>query len=396
MYTNKKIKVAFFSDILKEDFDGASRTIYQIVNRIPADKFEFLFICGISPETDFPFDIVEITTLTIPFNSNYKIAIPFFEKKKLNKKLVEFNPDVIHITSPSLLGKYALNYGQFHNIPIITIYHTHFISYIDYYLENISFIIEPVKNLMIKTIKQFYEKCNLVYVPTKIMKKELVGLNISDSNMKIWPRGLNTSSFNPAKKNTEFIRKFTGNKKPNILFTSRLVWEKNLKILIKIYKKAEQENLPFNFIIAGDGIADASLREQMPNAFFLGKLNHEDLSVVYASCDIFLFTSVTETYGNVVVEAMASGLPCVIANGGGSAGFIENGVNGFLCDPHQPEDYIKNINTILQNESLRTTFIQKGLSYASSLDWESLTNLYFDDLTLLATKVKVVREEELV
>lgn len=114
--------------------------------------------------------------------------------------MVEFNPDVIHITSPSLLGKYALNYGQFHKIPVITIYHTHFISYIDYYLENISFIIEPVKNLMIKTIKQFYEKCNLVYVPTKIMKKELVGLNISDSNMKIWPRGLNTSSFNPAKR----------------------------------------------------------------------------------------------------------------------------------------------------------------------------------------------------
>ncbi|MBK8670809.1 MAG: glycosyltransferase, partial [Saprospiraceae bacterium] len=171
-------------------------------------------------------------------------------------------------------------------------------------------------------------------------------------------------------------------------FASRLVWEKNLKTLVKIYENAKRQKLPLNFIIAGDGMASDSLMKMMPEALFLGHVHHEELSSIYASCDVFVFTSISETYGNVVAEAMASGLPCVIANGGGSAHFVENGKNGFLCSPEDSLEYLEKIKLILTNEELRTSFIQEGLEFVAGLQWQQLTDIYFSDLHALVDAKK--------
>ena len=387
----RKTRIAFFAEILLEDFDGASRTIFQLIHRIPKESFEFLFICGVGPKEGFPYEVLEIPAMTIPFNKNYKMAIPYFHKAKINDKLASFQPDVIHISTPSPLGTYGLEYANERNIPVISIYHTHFVSYIDYYFENIKFLIDPIKSVIICKLKKFYEACSLVYVPTQIMVDELSSYGIENDNMKLWPRGLNLDTFTPTKRNKDYIQQLTGNAHPNILFASRLVWEKNLRTLIRIYKKAKKKGLNYNFILAGDGLAYEELKESMPDAIFTGKMKHSELSHLYASADIFLFTSVTETYGNVVAEAIASGLPCVIANGGGSAGFIEDGVNGFLCEPESSKDYLQKIDTILSNDALRSQFIDKGVAFSQTLKWESLTDTYFTDLKQLSdTKNQVI------
>lgn len=380
-----KIKLAFFAEILIEHFDGASRTIFNIIKRIPKERFDVIFYCGVPPAEPFEFPYKVVTSLVIPFNKNYKMAIPHLVYFQLRQHLNDFAPDIIHISSPSALGEFALKYGKRKNIPVATIYHTHFISYVDYYLERLPVLISPIKKWVIKNQKTFYHKCDIVYVPTKTMVSEMESCGFSSHNFKIWPRGIDIVRFNPQKREVSKIQDITGNGYRNILFASRLVWEKNLKTLIKIYKNAEAKSLKLNFIIAGDGVAKDTLQNQMPNAFFLGHLDHESLADVYASCDIFLFTSVTETYGNVVAEAMASGLPCVIANGGGSAHFIEDGINGYLCDPENSEEYLSKIEHILYNEILRNTFIENGLNQSSQLRWEYLTNVYFDDLTYLAS-----------
>src|SRR5690606_31267974 len=119
--------------------------------------------------------------------------------------------------------------------------------------------------------------------------------------------------FNPSKSDKAYLRSITGNTNTNISFVSRLVWEKNIKTLIEIYHTLEEFGGGYNLIIAGEGTAKSIAMQEMPKAHFLGKQNHEQLSKLYASADAFVFTSTSETYGNVVVEAMASGLPCVIA-----------------------------------------------------------------------------------
>ncbi len=380
-----KIKIAFFAEILIEDFDGASRTIFQLIKSIPTDRFEFLFFCGVAPTADFEHEIYEVPSIGLPFNKGYKMAIPYFHKDQLYRKLDAFAPDVIHISTPSPLGNAALDYSAASDIPVISIYHTHFLSYVDYYLENFKVFVPSVKCIMTSMLKKFYHQCALVYMPTQIMISELGQLGFSDANMKLWPRGLDTNKFDPNKRDVIFLQNITQNNKPNLLFASRLVWEKNLKTLVKIYQKIEDEGSQYNLIIAGDGMASEDLKKMMPNAFFLGKLSHDELAKVYASADVFVFTSISESYGNVVAEAMASGLPCVIANGGGSASFIDHGFNGFLCDPENEVDYLNHIKSVLRNENLRNQFIQKGLEKTKELKWSYLTATYFADLESLAS-----------
>jgi len=380
-----KIKVAFFAEILIEDFDGASRTIFQLIKSIPKVRFEFLFFCGVAPNATFDHEIYEVPTIALPFNKGYKMAIPFFQKDRLHRRLNEFAPDVIHISTPSPLGNAALDYSTMENIPVISIYHTHFLSYVDYYLEHFKVLVPSVKQMMTTMLKNFYNQCTLVYMPTQIMISELGNLGFSDANMKLWPRGLDTNKFDVAKRDVIILRNTTKNNKPNLLFASRLVWEKNLKTLVKIYQKIEDEGSQYNLIIAGDGMASEDLKKMMPNAFFLGKLSHDELAKVYASADVFVFTSISESYGNVVAEAMASGLPCVIANGGGSASFIDHGMNGYLCDPENEIDYLNHIKSVLRNENLRNQFIQKGLEKTKALKWSHLTATYFADLEILAS-----------
>lgn len=380
----KRTKIAFFAEILIEDFDGASRTMFQLINRIDPKIFDFLFICGVGPDRIMGFECMKIPVINLPINTNYTMALPALAKKKLKKRLSDFAPEVIHIATPSLLGAYALKYANKRELPVISIYHTHFISYIDYYFKHAPFLIGKVKQAIAGTQKAFYNHCDVVYVPAESIKKELEVMGVESSRMQIWRRGINTELFCPEKSDHAFLHKLTGNSYPTIFFASRLVWEKNLETLFRIYDRIQESALKVNILVAGDGIALKAAKLKMKNAIFTGKVDHDTLSMLYASSDVFLFTSVSETYGNVVLEAMASGLPCVIADGGGSADFIKQGINGFKCAPFEEEDYFRRISGILKDEDLRTQFVAEGIKHSQSLSWEQLSSKYFDELSQLA------------
>ena len=191
----------------------------------------------------------------VPFNISYRAALPGLSKRKLLKKLNDFNPDVIHISTPSLLGFFALKYAKENNIPVLAIYHTHFISYMKYYFK-IPFIVKWAESFVERLYRKFYNNCDVVYVPTHFMMRELVEHGISKKVLKQWHRGLDTKLFNPGKKNKEYIKNITGNYKPCILYASRIVWEKNIETLFNIYDKVVEQNMSVNFIIAGDGAAE--------------------------------------------------------------------------------------------------------------------------------------------
>lgn len=385
---NKMRKVAFFTEILVEDFDGASRTMFQLINRIDKQNFRYFFIYGGGPTQFRDFRSYKVPTFKIPVNDDYCLAIPQLIKKKLELALDEFAPDIIHIATPSLLGFFALNYAKRRNIPVLTIYHTHFISYIAYYFKNILPLVKPTEQWMKKAMNNFYNKCDIVYVPTKSILTELQQIGLQQSGLKLWQRGIDTQLFNPKKKNSDYIHQLTRNEKPTVLFVSRIVWEKNIKTLIEIYQHIYAQKLGYNFIVVGEGTAKATAMQEMPNAIFLGKKTHQELAILYASADVFVFPSVSETYGNVVVEALASGLPCVIADGGGSASLIEQGVNGFKCQPENAAGYVYYLKKILSDTTLKRKLVTAGLSYVGQLDWTGLSQQYFDDIQLLADKTQ--------
>jgi glycosyltransferase involved in cell wall biosynthesis len=380
----KKIKVAFFAEILIEDFDGAVRTMYQIIKRIDRRIFEFLFVYGAGPDDLLGFPSLKVPALTLPINTGYTMAIPALVTSELKEEIDKFSPDIVHIATPSLLGSFALKYATQRLLPVISIYHTHFISYIDYYLKHTPFLIGKVKQMMCDSHCAFYNQCDLVYVPSNSMKDELIDIGVDTYRMKLWQRGMDTRLFSPANKNLKALEKLTGNDNPTILFASRLVWDKNLETLFEIYEAMQEKHPEVNFLIAGDGVARKACEARMKNAVFVGKVDHQTLSVLYASSTLFVFPSVSEAYGNVVLEAMASGLPCIIADGGGSKDFIEQGISGFKCKPYDAACYVDKIEILLRNNTLRQQFIEEGLEYSSRLSWEYLASVYFDDLAEMA------------
>lgn len=388
MIYRRRTRVVFFSEILDKDHDGAVRTMYQLISRIDPQRYEFLFICGTGPNELYGFECIKVPALTVPVNRNYKLALPALVQSSLKEKLKTFDADVVHIATPSFLGEFALKYARQERLPVITIYHTHFISYIDYYFKHAPFLIDFIRSRVTESQRNFYNGCDMIYMPSEGIGRWLTGIGVSAGKMKSWKRGIDTSLFSPAKNDAELMRNITGNNAPVILFASRLVWEKNLETLFNIYDGLKATHIPFNLVVAGDGKEKAICEERMPDAFFTGRVNHETLSALYASADVFVFPSVSEAYGNVVLEAMASGLPCVIADGGGSADFIEQGINGFKCRPYDAAAYINKIMLLLNDDKLRRDIIHAGLQYSSAFDWDELADIYFNDINQLARQTQ--------
>jgi len=385
----RKIKVLFVADMLIPDLDGASRTMFQLIDRISPDRYEYLFICGTGPDRIGSFECVRVASFKVIGNSTYRMATTLFQRLDLDMRIDRFSPDVIHISTPSPLGNYALKVAKKLGVPVISIYHTHFVSYVDYYIRDFPALLDFTKEKVKTGMRNFYNQCDLVYVPSKSIMTELEATGIRPDVFKLWQRGIDHRLFSPARYDPFLMKDITGNDDPCILFASRLVWEKNLQTMIDLYRLLKDRNLLFNFVVAGEGVAQDELKRQMPDAFFLGRLEHGQLAKVYASSDVFFFPSVTETFGNVVLEAMASGLPCVIADGGGSRDFITNGENGFKCTPTDAEDFLEKIMRILNQQQLKNSFKRAGIETSKKYTWENLANEYFEDLKSLAIQLSV-------
>ena len=264
-----KVRVAFFAEILIRNFDGATRTMYQIIDRIDQRDFNYLFFCGVPPTESLPYEFFHVPAMTIPFQKTYKMASMIGMGPRIKERLDRFKPDVIHISTPSPLGYFALKYALEHNIPVLTIYHTHFLSYVKYYTKEAPLVTEALEGALTIHNRSFYNRCNLVYIPTTEMRRQLEERKFKTSKMKLWQRGIDTSIFRPQEKDSNYIREISGNTRTNLFFASRLVWEKNLDTLHRIYNAIQEKGLPYNIIIAGDGVARAELQRRMPNATFL-------------------------------------------------------------------------------------------------------------------------------
>lgn len=179
------IRVAFFAEILKRNYDGATRTMFQIIDRIDESEFEFIFLCGLPPEETIPQKVYRFPVLRIPFQKNYYFVNPLFKKRRIHNILDEFQPNVIHIASPSLMGRMAASYGKKNQIPVLSIYHTHYKSYVQYYFRKVPFLTGLVRKYVVSRTKAFYNRCDLMLVPTKSIKNEMRKDGIQKKKIKI-------------------------------------------------------------------------------------------------------------------------------------------------------------------------------------------------------------------
>ena len=221
-------------------------------------------------------------------------------------------------------------------------------------------------------IKWFYKQFAHTYVPSQSMIDELAREGIS-GNMKLWARGIDTERFNPSKRDMEW-RWQVGFADDDIVvsFVSRLVWEKELRTYIESVKKIQETNPKVRALVVGNGQAREEAEQLLPTAHFTGFAKGEDLAQAYASSDIFMFPSYTETFGNVTLEAMASGLPCVVANAIGSKSLVNNGVNGYWAEKGNIEEFTSRLNDIVSDAGKRLAMGKASREMALEYQWDSI------------------------
>ena len=375
----KNIKVAYFAGSLQPGHDGVTRVLYKLIDYLKSYKIEGMFFSPIIPgKVEQSVQMYSVPSITFPLYKEYKFAVP--GQKYFEEKLKEFQPDLIHINSPCSLGYAAVKYGNRNGIPVAATYHTHFASYAKYYK------IKAFENISWNYFRKIYNGCQMVYVPSEPILNELKYHGIN--NLKFLPHGVDTNAFNASYYSKEWKRRYKIEGKTAVLFVGRLVWEKDLATLAAAYNIIMAARNDVAFVIAGDGPIKNELMKLMPEAVFLGYQSGETLAETYASSDIFVFPSTTETFGNVTLEAMASGLPPICAKEGGAYGVIDEGVNGLTTIPRDPEDLSKKIITLLDSPEKRHYLSSNAIRFAKDQTWDKIFQKLVDSYQKLLSDYK--------
>lgn len=317
-----------------------------------------------NPPIDHAGRLVAVDSLSMPGREEYQISLGLSEPVK--QEIIRFRPDLIHIATPDLAGWRALLFAKEYGFPVVSSYHTHFTSYLEYYK------LKWAEPIVWGYLRWFYNRSLHTYVPSQSMIDELIRQGIS-SKLHIWARGIDIDRFNPSKRNQQW-RLSHGIAEDDILvsFVSRLVWEKEMETLRSTFISLMNLNPKIKTVIVGDGPAGDALRNTMPNTIFTGFKTGEELPELYASSDIFMFPSITETFGNVTLEAMASGVPAVVANAQGNKSLVMNNYNGFLVTPRDVPEFVRQINKIATDSSLQKRMSSNALEFARTFTWENI------------------------
>lgn len=356
--------IAQFLGTMRPDHDGVTRVMYRMRDEFASTSVRSIFISPILPEVA-PADMRYVHSLPFPLSTDYRLAIA--NASTVKNILKNQKPDIIHIHTPCFLGRAAVRYALKNNIPLVVTYHTHFPTYLSYYKVNF------LKPMIWGYLHKLYDFADAVIVPSKATKIELESKGFK--NLVHIPHGVETSKFSPQYKNREWVRSIGAEGKTIVTFVGRLVWEKNLKAVVNAAKFVQLKN-KIQFVIVGDGPARAQVEAQLPQAHFTGFLRDQELSKVYASSDVFFFPSVTETFGNVTVEAMASGLPAICANRGGACDIVQHEVNGFLTDGENHKGFAEYIDRLTEDVELRNKMAACAVQSSKSYQWSVTTQKY--------------------
>jgi glycosyltransferase involved in cell wall biosynthesis/predicted metal-dependent phosphoesterase TrpH len=346
-------RVALIADGI-EAMHGVTRTIEQIRERgVPGFEVE---VVGTDPGVDRR--LPAAAALEVPFYEGMTLGVPGLPD--LVETLAEGRYDLVHVTAPGPAGVAATLLSRVTGMPLVGSYHTELGAYAGMRSGD-----DGIEAMVRMALGAFYGAPSVVLSPSPAADRSLIGLGADPGRIGRWERGVDVSNFDPGKADREA---FPGEIK--VLYAGRLTREKGVDLLAESFIRAHTVDPRLHLLLAGGGPEEGELREKLgERATFLGWLYGEDLARAYASADLFLFCSRTDTYGQVVVEAGASGLPVVAVAEGGPASLIENRHTGMLCKPDA--DHIA--GTVLQltaSPLLRRHLGSSALRAARERSWE--------------------------
>ena len=356
-------RVALFTGAYNHIADGVSLTLNRLVAFLEKNGFEVRVFAPTvdEPPVDHEGTLVPVTSMAAPGRSEYRVALTLIGDAKA--ALRAFQPDLIHIATPDLLGVSARQWALDHDVPLVATYHTHFSSYLKYYHMGL------LEGALWAYLRWFYAPFRHVYVPTASMEAVLRREGIT-GGLRRWARGVDTGRFHPRHRSMDWRRaRGLGDGEVVVAYVSRLVWEKAPDVFAEVVEGLAARGIPHRSLIVGDGPARGDLEERLPQTIFTGRLDGDALPRAYASSDVFLFPSDSETFGNVTLEAMACGLPAVCADATGSRTLVEDGQTGFLAPSGDAEVFLEKTARLCAGAALRQQMGAAAHQRAQDFDW---------------------------
>ncbi len=359
------MRILYFTESLFPLVDGVSMTLGRLFDTLEARGIDFRVYSPFVPDGTVSWSrrVRRAASVAFPLYAAYRVSLPW--QRGLAAELDRYGPDLVHVASPTPLAARALHWAERRGVPAVATFHTHFVAYFRYYgvgrLERLGWYL----------LRRFYRRCAAVYAPAPGIVEELRGQGIRP--VELWSRGVDAARFSPRWRDAA-LRAGLGATEdvPLLLFVSRLVKEKDLADLVATERRLRDRGCPHRLALVGDGPLRGRLERALPDARFAGHQSGEALSRWYASGDVFVFPSTTETFANVVLEAQASGLPAVVVDRGGPQGVIRPGETGLVARANDPADLADGVERLLRDRELRRRMGRAARARAEGRHWDDV------------------------
>ena len=362
------LRVALFSGNYNYVRDGANQALNRLVEYLLRQGVKVRVYAPTVEHPAFPAtgDLVDVPAFPIPGRSEYRLPVSLSDR--VRRDLAEFNPNVIHISSPDFVAHRAVTWARRRKIAVVASVHTRFDTYCAYY--GLQFLEPLARGIM----RRLYHRCEVVLVPAEstaaILRAQRMNRDIS-----IWTRGIDRDQFNPERRDMAWRRSMgIADDEMVIAFLGRVVMEKGLDVFADAIHAFATFGFKHHVLVIGEGPARGWFQEQLPDAVFTGQLTGNDLSRALASSDVFLNPSITEAFGNVTLEAMACALPVLAAEATGATSIVRPGLSGTLVDGTEPDDFAEALASYAREPDLRRRHGEAGLAIAQTMDWDTINS----------------------
>lgn len=384
-------RIALVTETFAPEINGVANTLGYLCEGLAARNHQVTVIrpslagrtvpagVGTTGDTPAPYEEITLPGAPLPGYPQLRVGLP--AGRALRRLWQRSPPDTVYLATPGPLGWSAARVARRLGIPTVGGYHTHFQSYSRYY--GIGFM----ERLIALYLRHFHNRCDATLVPTAGVKASIEALGIE--RVRLWSRGVDCDRFSPGQR-SQALREEWGLSETDlaILYVGRLAAEKNLMQAVATFERLQGMHPQARFILVGDGPMGPRLQTRYPNFIFCGQRRGEDLARHFASGDILLFPSKTDTFGNVVIEGMASGLAVVAFDDGAAAEHIQDSANGMKVafpkcnadrtkhDTKGNEAFTRAAMRLADQPSLRRRIAKGARDTALTLRWSLLTEQF--------------------
>lgn len=371
------LRVALFSGNYNCVRDGANKALNRLVAHLIGRGAAVRVYSPTAPEPAFEpaGDLVSVPSISIPRRPEYRLATGL--PKAIREDIRRFGPTVVHLSAPDILGHKAQAFARRLGVPVVTSLHTRFETYFGYY--GIGF----VRPLVERQLKRFYTGSDFVLVPNPPLADDMRGSGLPPHRIRIWGRGVDRALFSPARRDPDWRRAHGfADDEAVVLFFGRLVLEKGLGTFENVVAALRRRGRKIRPLVVGAGPAGKAMQARLRDSVFTGHMEGGELARAIASADILVNPSVTEAFGNVNLEAMASGLAIVSADVEAAQALIAHGRSGLLVPPRDVPAYADAVEQLIDDPLRREMLGREAVRASAAYEWPAVLDAVLDTYRL--------------